>query len=324
MHPLPANAGHSRKSCLRNELTLHLGFDFLNDRFKVHGWRLWAICFPLSIYVSRLLTQLTLCSILPANVRVESHKRTLGIIMQPPKDDVARRARDMDKPLPKLAKGKWSLKNLNLDLNAAKEGKTWLLLPEGYRDSEYGLTYPLPSNRRDLQILSSIVIPEHKGDSGCKYLRRAVEEWKRQQRKQLSALLDVDHRNHQIHQAQYQYTAKLKKLTAEARKAANEVREEAKRQVASLSTLFDLTKKGLEGMIQAYLDNKEWHGEKVRNSEFLAAGRIVTQTSKAFGLPPKASDNMTQALMDEYAASVKGTKEVVALAPSDDPDEVEH
>lgn len=217
-----------------------------------------------------------------------------------------------------------TIKGLRLNIEAAREGKTWLLLPEGFRNEDSGYTYPLPTQAKDIRVIASIVAPPRKSDAGCKYIRRAIKESRNRQQRKLSAALDLSCRESKVINAHYDYNRTLKKLRADARMAVDEVRQEARRQTASLNTLFDLTKKGLEGLIQAYLDEKEWHGEKVRNSEFLAAGRMVTKTSKDFGLPAQPGDSMTETVIEELAESIRATQETVALAPGGDEPETEH
>jgi hypothetical protein len=218
----------------------------------------------------------------------------------------------------------WSIKTLRLDVEAAKNGKTWLLLPEGFRAQECGRTYPLPSRRPELELLTSIFIPFNKQDSGCLYLRRAAKKAKEARKRVQSATYDLASRRAKVKQDHGEFKRSLKSLKSEARQMVDEVRQEAQRQAASLNTLYDLTKRGLEGLIEAYLENKLWNGEKVTNAEFLAAGRIVTQTSKALGLPQQPGDSMAETVFDEYAAAIKETQETVALAPPSDDPEIEH
>ena len=81
-----------------------------------------------------------------------------------------------------------TIASLRLDLEEAQKGRTWLLLPQGFRDQQFGKTYPLPSRRLELQKLVAIYIPKNKKDSGCLYLRRALDKWKKQQARATSAV----------------------------------------------------------------------------------------------------------------------------------------
>ena len=64
-----------------------------------------------------------------------------------------------------------TIASLRLDLEAAKAGHTWLLLPEGFRDQSDGSKYPLPSRHQDIFKLACIYIPPLKNDAGCIYLK---------------------------------------------------------------------------------------------------------------------------------------------------------
>ena len=122
---------------------------------------------------------------------------------------------------PKKKGSPHTVKNLRLDLEAALAGKTWKLLPEGFRAQECGKTYPMPSFRPELQKLITIPIPVHKGDGDCGiiYLGRAIKEWKRRESHRSSAAYDNGQRRQQIKQAQENF----KKLTKELRQEVSYV-----------------------------------------------------------------------------------------------------
>ena len=94
-----------------------------------------------------------------------------------------------------------SIASLRLNMKAAQDGKTWLLLPEGFRDQEHGQNYPLPGQFLELQRLSIIYIAPNKKDSGSIYLRRAVEAFKEKQRHKIGIVNDIAHREDKIKRA---------------------------------------------------------------------------------------------------------------------------
>jgi len=113
------------------------------------------------------------------------------------------------KESPKKIDNRYTIKSLRLDLESARAGKTWKLLPEGFRDHSCGTTYPLPSRRVELQKLASIFLPHNsnKPDCGCVYIRRAIKKWKKQQERATSVLLDVGRRQDQIARSHNNYDA---------------------------------------------------------------------------------------------------------------------
>ena len=110
----------------------------------------------------------------------------------------------MDKKWTPTKSGKhgFEMADLRLDLDSAIAGKTWLLLPEGFRDEASGDSYPLPRRTEDLQRLAVIPFPPRKKDAGCHYIRRAIKLWRARQTKKNSAMLDMGTRSETIKREQ--------------------------------------------------------------------------------------------------------------------------
>lgn len=225
--------------------------------------------------------------------------------------------------IPKSPGGHHTIKSLRLDLEAAHAGRTWELLPDGWRDRDDAKNYPLPSRRLELQKLVAIYLPHwsKKQDCGCMYIRRAMRKWKKQTQHAQSATLDVAMRQTSIRKSQEKFNEKLKGLRLEAKKAVDEVREEAIRQIASLSDLFTLGRECIEGQMRAHLDGKEWRGETINARAVRECFRMVTAAVKGLGLPSDQRAPAADAVLAEVAASIKSTREVVALAPASETDE---
>ena len=208
----------------------------------------------------------------------------------------------------------YTIKSLRLDVDEAMAGRTWLLLPNGFRAAECGLTYPLPSRRLELQKLPGIYIPPNKQDCGVKYLRRAIKKWKGLQRRANSAVLDVGRRQKSIQESQWRYNQEIKALRQEAREAVESVRLEAEQAIASLNDLFSLGRKGIDSQMRAHLDGKEWQGERIMAAAFRQCFGMVTRAIKGLGLPSDQRAPAAEAIMEEVAASIKATREAVMLA----------
>jgi hypothetical protein len=213
--------------------------------------------------------------------------------------------------------------NLRLDIETAMQGKTWLLLPPGFRDSDSGATYPLPTRRSELQRLIAIPIQPGKLDAGTRYIKRAIAKFKERQQNTQSAMIDLGRRQQQAEAYQDEYHRKLKSLRDEAQKAADEVRAQADKAIASLTDLFSLGRKGLEGQMKAHLDGKPWQGEEIDSDAFRQCFRLVSQAVKGLGLPSTERETAREAIIDEVSAAMKATKEALAMAPGQD-DEVKH
>lgn len=219
-------------------------------------------------------------------------------------------------------KAQRSIKSLGLDLAAAEAGKTWLLLPIGHRDNESGLTYPLPTFERELHKLAKLYYPKDalKRDAGCRYLRRASKEWNKRQKKKLSAENDMEKRRTQIAARQYEYNRHVKSMLAQSRMEMKQVRAEIQKEVANLRTLFDLVREGMDGLLKAYVKNEDYHGHTVKNSEFLAASRIITSTVSRMGMPDEQKLHAQDAITEQIAEHLKNTQAAVAMAPGSDED----
>ena len=213
-----------------------------------------------------------------------------------------------------------SIKGLRLDLAAARRGDTWLLLPEGYRDQDSGDTYPLPTQFRDIDRLAKILIPRNKQDSGCRYLRRAGKRYKEKWTVRQANASTIDRVNHELTDTQSRYNRKLRNLAAEARASTDAVKEVASECIASLDDLFSLGRKGIAGMMKAHLTGEKWQGEEIKSAAFRNCYRMVAQTVKALGLPTGERGKARGAVLEQVAASIKATKEAVAMAPAE-PDE---
>jgi len=218
----------------------------------------------------------------------------------------------------------YTITSLRLDLESASAGKTWLLLPDGFRAEDFGKTYPLPSNRSDLQRLAAIPIPPGKHDSGCVYLRRALREWKRRAARRESSLLDFARREDAIQRDHNKLRQHIKEMKVEARNAVDEVREEAAKAVASLTDLFSLGRRGLDGQMRAHLDGIEWQGEKIDARAFRECFRMVTQTVKALGLPSSEQKNAQQSILEEAAAAMRDTQSILSEDDATDGDKTTH
>ena len=207
-----------------------------------------------------------------------------------------------------------SIADLRLDLEAAKEGRTWLLLPEGFRDQESGTTYPLPTSAEDLQKLAAIYIPGSKKDCGCLYLHRAFRKWKERAGRRESAVRDVQRRVHQIQEAHSDFRGTLNQFQKEVEEAVSGVQAHAEQAIASLDSLFALGRKGIGGQMEAHIAGQSWQGEMINARAFRQCFQMVTQAVKGLGLPTGERTAAGKAIVDELAASLAATKDALAQA----------
>ena len=216
-----------------------------------------------------------------------------------------------------------TIKSLRLDLESARQGRTWLLLPEGFRDQEAGKTYPLPTGKSGIQELACISMPVGKRDSGCIYLRRALKETKLRWQRHEPSSLAIERHELRMKSKAHDVGKEANQLIRDARKAVENVKEEAERAGASLKDLFSLGRKGLKGQMEAHLANEPWNGEQISAQAFRQAFSMVTQAVKGLGMPSDQKSSAKDAIISEVAEALRDTQETVGLAAGND-DETEH
>ena len=226
------------------------------------------------------------------------------------------------KPFGKVAH---SIKSLRLDVESATEGQTWLLLPEGFRAQECGSTYPLPTSRPELQILSLIPVPNgYKLDSGSVYLRRAQKEYRRRAARRRSAALDASSCAHKVIEASKKLDRQVEEFKSDAAAAVESVKKAAEEGIASLNDLFSLGKKGLEAQMRAHLGDQELNGEKINAKAFRECFQMVTQAVKGLGIPSDDRQKATEVVENEAAQAIKGMQDALSMAPGSQNPETEH
>jgi hypothetical protein len=218
----------------------------------------------------------------------------------------------------------YTIDNLRLDVKAAEEGRTWLLLPDGFRALECGKSYPLPSYQKDLRELALIVPPPGNVDAGVIYLRRAMSQFRKRRGRKVSALIETDRRSAELLVEHGRYRKQIDALKAEAEKAVDKVKAAANQQIANLSDLFALGRQGIEGQMRAHLDETKWKKETISARDFRECFRMVSQAVKGLGLPSEQRDKAREAVMEEAAAALQSTQEVLAMAPGGKEPEVTH
>jgi hypothetical protein len=214
--------------------------------------------------------------------------------------------------------GPRTIKSLRLNVELAKAGKTWHLLPEGFRDRPSARAYPLPSSREELTKIGMIVPAPGQSDNGCVYISRCRKRLKEMDLRRASAANDIQYRQYKVVKGEEKFTKKLKALEEEAIRAVDSVKEEAERATASLTDLFSLGRKGLKGQMEAHLANETWKGENISAKAFRDCYSMVSGTVKALGLPTDQKKYAQEAVMAEAAAALRDTQDALQLAPGSD------
>lgn len=221
------------------------------------------------------------------------------------------------RPLPPVPK---TIQSLRLNLEEARAGHIWLLLPDGYRERNCGIGYPLPTSMEDLRAIANLRIGRGQRSAGAFYIRRA--------RKMITDSIDsktepmeIEERAHEVALAHGRFKDKVKDARYDISKAVAEVKKFADEATSSMNDLFELGRRGMKAQMEAHLNNEELHGEKIDARAFRECFRMVSQTVKGLGLPSHERDKATEAILDEFAASMKARDAALAMAPGNDDSE---
>lgn len=212
-----------------------------------------------------------------------------------------------------------TISNLRLNLQEAINGRSWLLLPEGFRDQESGQKYPLPTKTEELQKLVILPIKPGKKDSGTLYLKRAQREYRRRLAGKHARIAEASYEGDRLAKMRQHLHDQIVGIRKEARDAVDGIKEEAEKAVASMHELFALGRKGIDGQMRAHLEGSRWKGEGIDAKAFRECFRLVTQTVKGLGLPERdEAKKAREAILEEAEASIRSVQEAVALSEMED------
>lgn len=215
---------------------------------------------------------------------------------------------------------KHTIKSLALSPEEARNGKTWKLLPPGFRAQEHGSTWPMPARTRELGLIAKIQVPEHKTDSGCVYIRRCRRELERRhmlaadraRELRLKAMTPEERL-----QVDEEYARTLDKAVHDATRRINQevdgIREVCEKAAASLDELFELGRRGVEGQMRAHLEGDDWQEEKISAAAFRDCFKMVTGAVTKMGVPTGQEKKARDAIFHEISAAEDDLKESLAL-----------
>lgn len=208
---------------------------------------------------------------------------------------------------------KYTIENLKLNVEEAKNGRTWLLLPEEYNDPKLAEEYPLPADTEEVQLLSLLPVRHQQRDTGSIYLRRAKRELTARLRGKTRAPINIEAVEAKTEDMGKQFEKRLEGLESKANQAIQRVQDAASKAIASLDDLFRLGREGLEGQMKAHLAQEAWKGEEINARAFRDCFRMVFQAVKGLGLPTAEESKARGAIFEELAASLRATQEATVM-----------
>lgn len=218
---------------------------------------------------------------------------------------------------------KHTIENLKLNLEEARKGRTWLLLPEEYRDHRLAAEYPIPAWLNELQIVATLPIRPRVRDAGTIYVRRCIREWKQRLQARAGSVITIERAEHGVLELEKRFEERLQMLESKSEGIVKRFQEHTDRAIASLDELFRLGREGIEGQMRAHLAGETWKDEQITARAFRECFRMVSQTVKGLGLPSEQQEKAREVVIAEAAASLRATQEAVAMQKASD-GEVEH
>lgn len=217
-----------------------------------------------------------------------------------------------------------TIKSLRLDINEAKQGRAWNILPDGFRGKGVGHSYPLPSSTVELERISYMPLIAGKRDSGTVYIRRIKTEYKRRIARKASLANDVSCRTEKVKRVQENFIAKSAFLCGQMHEARDSVRIEAEKikaeMAASVSDLYETAKGELGKQLEAAKEGNTYHGEKITAKAVRECYRLILQTVKGLGLPSVDEDGARETIDKELADAIRGIQENIVVIPDCDED----
>ena len=201
-----------------------------------------------------------------------------------------------------------SIATLNLNLQAAEEGRVFDLLPEGYKFQ--GDIYPLPQDMGEVARLSALKLKRGvagKTSQGARaYIKRCRDAYGNYLGKKRSGGSAVGGRKYElIAKAADDAKLEIEKANAEVAAKLSEFRLAAQEATASLTSLYALAKTGLERVLTGYVKDEPVNGEPITAQMAVnAAGKVLQQVAKlGAGLDPEDKEQAEEEVFKEYEAT---------------------
>lgn len=210
---------------------------------------------------------------------------------------------------------KYTIASLHLNLDAASRGKTWELLPPGFRDAEAATRYPLPSSFEDIHQIAIIPLRRNARDGGTVYMRRIAEEYKRRIANRQTALLDIGHDKVRLERQFKRHKRVVDQSINEVRNVVADFKMEADKAIATLNDLLVIGRKGMEGQMIAHIKGEKWQNETIDSAAFRNCFRLITQAVKSLHVPAGTEEAQArEAIVAQAAEALRATQDAVELA----------
>lgn len=196
-----------------------------------------------------------------------------------------------------------SIKDLGLDVKAAKT-KTFRLFPIALRrqySPHFGKTYPLPASLNELTQICELEATKNSQDAASVYVRRARRKYLEKIRRRTKSAESIETDAKTSYMARWRFDKQLEKNKAEVRSEMDKFRTEIARATASLSSLYDQTRKIWEMQMDAYINDREVNGEKINAAAARAVAKDITNHVARIGMPSEQHEDAEDAVFEQVA-----------------------
>lgn len=201
-----------------------------------------------------------------------------------------------------------TIASLMLDMEAARAGKPWLLLPRGPRGRVGGgREYPLPTAYQELKRLAELPFKAKGRDETTAYLRRARRRLTQHTSKNDVALGVLTNAT-AVKKASGEIGATLKDAKQKIAAAVADVQAEAIKAAASLTDLYGLTRAHAARVLEAALKDAPINGEVPTIDQATNVMKAILGHVAKMGagiLAPDEKDEAEDAIVEQYMAATR-------------------
>ena len=189
-------------------------------------------------------------------------------------------------------------------MDEAQKGRPWLLMPPNVDARKY----PLPSSVDEL-LRVGLLPAKHGGDNaGSVYIRRCQRAYKAKVRNRIAPNLLTEAARDKARKATFAHKEDLKAQKAEAEALMEGLRTTVATATASLTSLYDLVKKGDEMILKGFVSNSEVNGQKVDIASFQRTSAGVKAHVAKIGMPTDDESKAEDAIFADYEAAIEATR----------------
>ena len=217
--------------------------------------------------------------------------------------------------------------SIGLNVDGANDLRYASLLPLKLRQ-QYGhrknwaKVLALPSDIDELAQVASVKLPKNARDPAATYVKRARKTYLDRLHRSSVHVENIKMTKESADMAKWRFDRQLEKNKADVAEEMNKFRVEVARATASLSSLYDKTRKIWEMQMDGYIEGRDVNGEPINAAAARAVAKDITSHVARIGMPSDAPEDAEAAIFEQYEAAKEATRRAVSAEV--DTDETAH